>query len=273
MIATRAESTDRDLVEAVRAGDDCAFEELYRRYQPRIAAFVRRKVGDPARAEDIAQDVFFSALRRLRATDAEIDFKPWVFQIASNAAIDHWRRTSRAEEISVDADEGMRQSDRVRLTGAAGPGSGLVDKERFAHLRGGGRQARSRAAGAARASLSCLPAPRPRARRRPAAAPVRPEQQGSGVPPAAAGAAPGWRRWARRAVGSAAGRRPGWRGRGGARRGARRGGRDRGGWRDRDRRRRRVRRRPRGRADTRGRPARNGFRQGGGYEPLPGRAQ
>jgi RNA polymerase sigma factor (sigma-70 family) len=136
MIATRAESTDRDLVEAVRAGDDCAFEELYRRYQPRIAAFVRRKVGDPARAEDIAQDVFFSALRRLRATDAEIDFKPWVFQIASNAAIDHWRRTSRAEEISVDADEGMRQSDRVRLTGAAGPDSVLVDKERFEHLRG-----------------------------------------------------------------------------------------------------------------------------------------
>ena len=136
MYATLAESGDRELVEAVRAGEDPAFEELYRRYQPRIAAFVRRKVGDPARAEDIAQDVFFSALRRLRATDAEIDFKPWVFQIATNASIDHWRRTSRAEEISVDADEGMRQSDRVRLTGAAGPDSVLVDKERFEHLRG-----------------------------------------------------------------------------------------------------------------------------------------
>jgi RNA polymerase sigma factor (sigma-70 family) len=136
MIATRVESADRELVEAVRAGDDSAFEELYRRYQPRIAAFLRRKVGDAARAEDIAQDVFFSALRRLRATDSEIDFKPWVFQIATNAAIDHWRRTSRAEEISVDADEGMRQSDRVRLTGAAGPDSVLVDKERFEHLRG-----------------------------------------------------------------------------------------------------------------------------------------
>jgi RNA polymerase sigma factor (sigma-70 family) len=136
MYATLAESGDRELVDAVRAGDDSAFEELYRRYQPRIAAFVRRKVGDQARAEDIAQDVFFSALRRLRATDSEIDFKPWVFQIATNAAIDHWRRTSRAEEISVDADEGMRQSDRVRLTGAAGPDSVLVDKERFEHLRG-----------------------------------------------------------------------------------------------------------------------------------------
>jgi RNA polymerase sigma factor (sigma-70 family) len=136
MYATLAESGDRELVEAVRAGDDSAFEELYRRYQPRIAAFVRRKVRDQARAEDIAQDVFFSALRRLRANDAEIDFKPWVFQIASNAAIDHWRRSSRAEEISVDAEEGMCHSDRIRLTGAAGPESVLVDKERFEHLRG-----------------------------------------------------------------------------------------------------------------------------------------
>src|ERR687895_424664 len=136
MYATLAESADRELVEAVRAGDDSAFEELYRRYQPRIAAFLRRKVGDPARAEDIAQDAFVSALRRLRATDTEIDFKPWVFQIATNAAIDHWRRTSRAEEVSVDADEGMRQSDRARLTGSAGPDSVLVDKERFEHLRG-----------------------------------------------------------------------------------------------------------------------------------------
>jgi RNA polymerase sigma factor (sigma-70 family) len=135
-ISTRAEGTDRDLVEAVRAGDDVAFEELYRRYRPRIAAYVRRRVSDPARAEDIAQDAFFSALRRMRATDAQIAFKPWIFEIARNAAIDHWRRTSRAEEISVEEDERLRQSDRVRLTGAAGPDSVLVEKERFEHLRG-----------------------------------------------------------------------------------------------------------------------------------------
>jgi RNA polymerase sigma factor (sigma-70 family) len=136
MISTRAEGTDRNLVEAVRAGDDVAFEELYRRYRPRIAAYVRRKVRDPARAEDIAQDAFLSALRRMRATDAEIAFKPWIFEIARNAAIDHWRRTSRAEEISVDEDDRLRQSDRVRLIGRAGPESALVEKERFEHLRG-----------------------------------------------------------------------------------------------------------------------------------------
>jgi RNA polymerase sigma factor (sigma-70 family) len=136
MISTRAQGTDRDLVEAVRAGNDLAFEELYRRYRPRIAAYVQRKVRDPARAEDIAQDAFFSALRRMRATDTEIAFKPWIFEIARNAAIDHWRRASRAEEISVDEDERLRQSDRIRLTGAAGPDSALAEKERFEHLRG-----------------------------------------------------------------------------------------------------------------------------------------
>ncbi|MGH2712430.1 MAG: RNA polymerase sigma factor, partial [Thermoleophilaceae bacterium] len=136
MIATREGSADRDLVQAVRDGDDCAFEELYRRYQPRIAAYVRRMVRDSARAEDVAQDAFFSALRRIRATDSEIAFKPWIFEIARNAAIDHWRRSSRAEEVSVDADEQLRPSDRVRLVGAAGPDSALVDKERLDHLRG-----------------------------------------------------------------------------------------------------------------------------------------
>jgi RNA polymerase sigma factor (sigma-70 family) len=149
MIATRSEMVaarirprrvltakpDRDLVEAVRSGDDSAFEELYRRYRPRIAAYVRRMVHDSARAEDLAQDAFFSALRRMRATDAEIAFKPWIFEIARNAAIDHWRRSSRAQEVSVDADDQLRQSDRVRLVGASGPDSALVDKERLEHLR------------------------------------------------------------------------------------------------------------------------------------------
>src|SRR5918992_855241 len=114
MIASCTGADDRELVEAVRSGDDSAFEELYRRYHPRIAAYVRRIVRDPARAEDLAQDAFFSALRRMRATDADIAFKPWIFEIARNATIDHWRRAGRAQELSVDADDQLRPSDRGR---------------------------------------------------------------------------------------------------------------------------------------------------------------
>ena len=136
MTATRFEVSDGDLVAAVRRGDDSAFEELYRRYRRPIAGYVARTVRDDARVEDLTQDAFFAALRHLRSTDTEIDFKPWIYEIARNATIDHWRRASRAEEVSVDADERLRPSDRARLVGSSAPDSLLVDKERLVHLQG-----------------------------------------------------------------------------------------------------------------------------------------
>ena len=92
---------------------------------------------DAAGCEDVAQEAFMSALRRMRATDAEINFKPWIYQIARNAAIDAHRRRSHAVEVSMDADDGLRASDRTRLVGLdGGPDSALVTKERLTHLQG-----------------------------------------------------------------------------------------------------------------------------------------
>ena len=134
--AWTAPPTDGELVERIRAGDDSAFEELYRRYRPRIAAFVHGHLRDDARAEDVTQEAFFSALRRLRATDSEIAFKPWIYEIARNAAIDSYRRTSRAQEVPIDGDELLRPSDRARLVGSRAPDAALLVKERLDHLRG-----------------------------------------------------------------------------------------------------------------------------------------
>jgi RNA polymerase sigma factor (sigma-70 family) len=138
LIATAGtEVSDADLVAAVRTGDDRAFEELYRRYFPRISAFVCRMLHDAAGCEDVAQEAFLSALRRMRANDAEINFKPWIYQIARNAAIDAHRRRSHAVEVSMDADDGLRASDRTRLVGLdGGPDAALITKERLDHLQG-----------------------------------------------------------------------------------------------------------------------------------------
>ena len=107
-----------DLVAAVRRGDDRAFEELYARYHRRIAAYVYGMVKDHGRAEDITQEVFMSALRRMRETDRPIAFKPWIYEIAKNACIDQFRRSRRAEEVSFDADEGLGAADYGRLVAA-----------------------------------------------------------------------------------------------------------------------------------------------------------
>jgi RNA polymerase sigma factor (sigma-70 family) len=123
-----APSSDAELVWAVRDGDDEAFEELFRRYESRIRSFVTRRVGDPGRGEDVTQDVFISALRRLRATESEIHFKPWLYEIARNATIDlHRARASRAEEVPVEG---------LELVGSGPPEAEVLAREQIAHLRG-----------------------------------------------------------------------------------------------------------------------------------------
>jgi RNA polymerase sigma factor (sigma-70 family) len=133
-VRTGADSEDQHLVAAVRAGEDAAFEQLYNRYQRRIGAYIYGMVHDHGRAEDITQDVFMSALRRMRATDTPIAFKPWVYEIAKNACIDAFRRSRRAEEISYDADEG---SERLHLVSNGPTPDAAVDtRMSLDHLRG-----------------------------------------------------------------------------------------------------------------------------------------
>src|SRR4051794_29223476 len=132
-----AVQTDAELVASVRRGNDRAFEELYARYNRRISSYIFGMVKDHARAEDLTQDVFMSALRRMRDTDRPIAFKPWIYEIAKNACIDQFRRSRRAEEVSYDAEEGLGAADYGRLvTGDPTPDVALDHKQQLDHLRG-----------------------------------------------------------------------------------------------------------------------------------------
>lgn len=131
------ERTDDDLVAALRHGEDEAFEALFERYRRRIASFVYGMVGDWARAEDITQEVFISALRRMRETERSIAFKPWVHEIAKNATIDHFRRARRAQEVSIDADGALAPADEARLAEKAHtPEAALERREQVNDLLG-----------------------------------------------------------------------------------------------------------------------------------------
>lgn len=100
---TTEATSDPELVTAIRAGEDVAFETLFRRYQQRVTGYVARMVGCREHAEEIAQEAFISALRRLRETDQPIVFKAWIYGIARNGAIDHLRaRSRRGPEVAYD---------------------------------------------------------------------------------------------------------------------------------------------------------------------------
>ncbi len=121
------------LVSAVRRGDDRAFEELYSRYRKRISSYIFGMVGDHGRAEDIAQEVFISALRRLRDTECPIAFKPWVYEIAKNACIDEFRRTRRSREVALEQDE---DGELDLASWRPGPDAAVAHKQSLDDLRG-----------------------------------------------------------------------------------------------------------------------------------------
>jgi RNA polymerase sigma factor (sigma-70 family) len=135
-IALTAEVGDEQLVAAVRRGDDRAFEQLYGRYQRRIAGYVYGMVNDYGRAEDITQEIFVSALRRMRATERPIAFKPWIYEIARNACIDHFRRSRRSEEVSFDAEEAAGTLDVGRVPSSTSPDAAVHAKQQIDDLCG-----------------------------------------------------------------------------------------------------------------------------------------
>ncbi|MGI8414400.1 MAG: RNA polymerase sigma factor [Solirubrobacteraceae bacterium] len=126
---------EHELVAAVRQGDERAFEELYSRYATRIGAYIFATVGDHGRAEDIAQEVFISALRRLRATEHPIAFRPWLYEIAKNACIDEFRRTRRTQQVSLD-DEHPAQGSQAMVSSAPSPDAAVESKQQLDDLCG-----------------------------------------------------------------------------------------------------------------------------------------
>jgi RNA polymerase sigma factor (sigma-70 family) len=120
----------------VRRGDDHAFGELYSRYGRRIVSYVFGMLGDHGRAEDVTQEVFISALRRMRATERAIAFKPWIYEIARNACIDEFRRTRRAQEVPLDSSDDPERSE-CRLESRSGsPHAALERRQQLDDLRG-----------------------------------------------------------------------------------------------------------------------------------------
>jgi RNA polymerase sigma factor (sigma-70 family) len=128
--------TDHELVGAVRRGEEIAFEELYLRYRGRIRAYVSGILTDGDRAEDVAQEVFISALRRLRATERPIAFKPWIYQIARNACIDELRRARRSLEVPLEHDRESFDETVALYSQDPGPELVMESKQQLEDLRG-----------------------------------------------------------------------------------------------------------------------------------------
>src|SRR2546429_4218719 len=109
-VAQIATLADGELVKTAIAGREASFEELVRRYQRPIAAYVYRMVGDYDSALDLTQEVFIKVYNSLTRYRSEFKFSTWIYKIAHNASIDHLRRHSvREHSLSTGLDCDRRE--------------------------------------------------------------------------------------------------------------------------------------------------------------------
>ena len=82
-------------------GDAGAFDELFRRYEPRAYAYFIRRTRSSDRAQDLYQELFLRIHRARDSYDPTRAFTPWFFQIAHRLWVDDQRRAYRSHEVPI----------------------------------------------------------------------------------------------------------------------------------------------------------------------------
>lgn len=85
------ERSEEELSNQMKNGDDYAFEILYERYFDKIYTFIIRRVGQREIAEDLVSNIFLKAFVFRTRFVWKTSFKSWLYQIANNTLIDHYR--------------------------------------------------------------------------------------------------------------------------------------------------------------------------------------
>jgi RNA polymerase sigma-70 factor (ECF subfamily) len=111
--ATRTDAGDAALVDAVRNGDRIAFERLYKLYSPMVHGILLARVPRDE-VDDLVQDVFLAALRKLDSLRESVAFGGWLAMIARNRAVDFYRRFQETVDLTDElvGSHGSTEEDR-----------------------------------------------------------------------------------------------------------------------------------------------------------------
>ncbi|MDO8470054.1 MAG: sigma-70 family RNA polymerase sigma factor [bacterium] len=98
--------SEEELISSAQHGDARAFGQLYDTYVARIYRFILLKVSNRHDAEDLTSQVFGSAWESIRRFEFRgFPFSSWLYRIAQNAVIDHYRTTRHHEDLESVPDE------------------------------------------------------------------------------------------------------------------------------------------------------------------------
>ena len=115
---------DLALAERCRQGDFEAFESLYREHSSRLFSLTVRMLGNRTDAEDMLQEIFLTAHRKLQSYRGDARLGTWLFRLATNLCLDHLRsKSARMHQATSSLDD---DNAKEPVSHAPGPVIGTV---------------------------------------------------------------------------------------------------------------------------------------------------
>lgn len=98
----KEEISDRVLVERTQAGDPTAFDDLVRRYQPRLIGMLYNMTNNQTDAWDLAMETFEKAYKSINTFRKDAEFFTWLYRIGYNLTVNFIKRNKHRHNLSMD---------------------------------------------------------------------------------------------------------------------------------------------------------------------------
>jgi len=105
------QDTDKQLIEGCRQGDPEAFRALFEKYKDIVYSVALRYSGDPAVAQDIAQDTFLKLFSTVGSFRGDSNFEAWLYRMVVNCCFDQKRKTRRLTPLLDEILDVLRTPD------------------------------------------------------------------------------------------------------------------------------------------------------------------
>jgi len=129
------------LLEYCGGGERAYFNELVHRYERELYSYLRRYLGDATMAEDVFQLTFLQVHLKCEKFEEGRTFRPWLYKIATNQAIDAQRRNRRHKMVSLDrtnrrdGEDDLGSLVQLLTSGQVGPAKEMETEERREWIR------------------------------------------------------------------------------------------------------------------------------------------
>ncbi len=126
--------SDAELIRRIAEGDEKAFDELYDRYSRSIYGLAFNYTGNSDDAQELTQEVFVKLWRNAGRFKGRSSVRTWIFRIAVNVAIDHFRHKGSVEYVELPEEIEGAEKDSLKLIALREALLKLSPRERMALL-------------------------------------------------------------------------------------------------------------------------------------------